>query len=113
MVFKLFGEIATSSKTTPYSMPYFAIITFNSYSKKLTNTLLAVFKSSDEIGTSSRTLMRMFQKETGLSYRAWVQQMHIAHALSKIASGESVAQKRVQSPIRTFRFESESLACVV
>jgi hypothetical protein len=24
MVFKLFGEIATSSKTTPYSMPYFA-----------------------------------------------------------------------------------------
>jgi hypothetical protein len=48
MVFKLFGEIATSSKTTPYSMPYFAIITFNSYSKQLTNTLLAVFKSSDE-----------------------------------------------------------------
>ncbi len=47
---------------------------------------------ADEIGTSSRTLMRMFQKETGLSYRAWVQQMHIAHALSKIASGESVAQ---------------------
>jgi len=37
-------------------------------------------------------LMRMFQKETGLSYRAWVQQMHIAHALSKIANGESVAQ---------------------
>lgn len=30
------------------SMPYFAIITFNSYSKQLTNTLLAVFKSSDE-----------------------------------------------------------------
>ena len=48
MVFKLFGEITTSSKTTPYSMPYFAIITFNSYSKKLTNTLLAVFKSSFE-----------------------------------------------------------------
>jgi hypothetical protein len=45
MVFKLFGEIATSSKTTPYSMPYFAIITFNSYSKQLTNTLLAVFKT--------------------------------------------------------------------
>ncbi|MDH1726902.1 helix-turn-helix transcriptional regulator [Acinetobacter johnsonii] len=47
---------------------------------------------ADKIGTSSRTLMRMFQKETGLSYRAWVQQMHIAHALSKIANGESVAQ---------------------
>ncbi|EXB36272.1 hypothetical protein J544_4074 [Acinetobacter baumannii 1461963] len=29
-------------------MPYFAIITFNTYSKKFTNTLLAVFKSSYE-----------------------------------------------------------------
>ncbi len=28
--------------------------------------------------------MRMFQKETGLSYRAWLQQMHIALALSKL-----------------------------
>ena len=46
---------------------------------------------ADEIGTSARTLMRMFQKETGLSYRAWLQQMHIAQALSKIASGESIA----------------------
>ena len=32
-------------KTTPYSMPYFAIITFNSYSKQLTNTLFAVLKA--------------------------------------------------------------------
>ncbi|MEQ1200754.1 AraC family transcriptional regulator [Acinetobacter nosocomialis] len=47
---------------------------------------------ADDIGTSSRTLMRMFQKETGLSYRAWVQQMHIALALSKIANGESITQ---------------------
>ena len=47
---------------------------------------------ADEIGTSSRTLMRMFQKETGLSYRAWIQQMHIAHALSKISNGESISQ---------------------
>jgi len=48
MVFNLFRKITTLSKTTPNSMPYFAIITFNSYGKKLTNTLLAVFKSSDE-----------------------------------------------------------------
>lgn len=47
---------------------------------------------ADDIGTSSRTLMRMFQKETGLSYRAWIQQMHIAHALSMISNGESIAQ---------------------
>ena len=48
MVFNLFGEITTLSKTAPNSMPYFTIITFNTYGKKLTNTLLAVFKSSDE-----------------------------------------------------------------
>ncbi|WP_151982051.1 AraC family transcriptional regulator [Acinetobacter guerrae] len=47
---------------------------------------------ADEIGTSSRTLMRMFQKETGLSYRAWIQQMHIALALSKIADGYAIYQ---------------------
>ena len=47
---------------------------------------------ADEISASTRTLMRMFQKETGLSYRAWIQQMHIAHALSKISNGESIAQ---------------------
>jgi AraC-like DNA-binding protein len=47
---------------------------------------------ADDIGASTRTLMRMFQKETGLSYRAWIQRMHIAHALSKIASGEPIAQ---------------------
>ena len=29
-------------------MPYFAIIAFNTYSKKFTNTLLTIFKSSDE-----------------------------------------------------------------
>ena len=48
MVFNLFGEITTLSKTAPNSMPYFTIITFNTYGKKLTNTLLAVFKSRVE-----------------------------------------------------------------
>lgn len=47
---------------------------------------------ADEINTSSRTLMRMFQRETGLSYRAWIQQMHIAHALSQISNGESISK---------------------
>ena len=48
MVFKLFRKITASSKATPNSMPYGTIIAFNTHSKKLTNTLLAVFKSSDE-----------------------------------------------------------------
>ena len=47
---------------------------------------------ADEISTTPRTLMRMFQRETGLSYRAWIQQMHIAHALSELANGKSISQ---------------------
>ena len=47
---------------------------------------------SDQIGTSSRTLIRLFQKETGLAYRAWIQQMHIALALGKLARGEPIAR---------------------
>ena len=48
MVFKLFRKITTFPKTTSNSMPYFTIITFNTYGKKLSNTLLTVFKTSDE-----------------------------------------------------------------
>lgn len=47
---------------------------------------------ADQIGTSSRTLIRLFQKETGLNYRAWIQQMHIALALGKLSRGESISQ---------------------
>ena len=47
---------------------------------------------ADQIGTSARTLMRLFQKQTGLTYRAWIQQMHIALAMEKLAQGESVAR---------------------
>lgn len=47
---------------------------------------------ADEISTSSRTLMRMFQRETGLSYRAWIQQMHIAHALTQISNDQPISQ---------------------
>ncbi|MEB3754029.1 helix-turn-helix transcriptional regulator [Acinetobacter sp. MD2(2019)] len=46
---------------------------------------------ADEISTSPRTLMRMFQKDTGLSYRSWIQQLHIALALSKIGHGEAIS----------------------
>ncbi|OTG79844.1 AraC family transcriptional regulator [Acinetobacter sp. ANC 4558] len=46
---------------------------------------------SDRIGTSSRTLMRLFRKETGLSYRAWIQQMHVVLALDFLAQGETIS----------------------
>ena len=47
---------------------------------------------SDTIGTSSRTLIRLFRKETGLSYRGWIQHMHIVFALSQLAEGEAVSR---------------------
>jgi len=43
-----------------------------------------------EAGASARTLIRLFPKETGLHYRQWVQQVHLAHAFEGLARGESV-----------------------
>src|SRR5690606_17308182 len=46
---------------------------------------------SSIIGTSSRTLIRLFKKETGLSYRGWIQQMHIVLELSQLAQGQAIS----------------------
>jgi AraC-like DNA-binding protein/quercetin dioxygenase-like cupin family protein len=43
-----------------------------------------------DAGASARTLIRLFPKETGLHYRQWVQQVHLAHAFEMLARGESV-----------------------
>lgn len=43
-----------------------------------------------DVGASARTLIRLFPKETGLHYRQWVQQVHLAHAFEMLARGESV-----------------------
>lgn len=45
-----------------------------------------------DAGASARTLIRLFPKETGLPYRQWVQQVHLAHAFSRLAHGESVGE---------------------
>lgn len=45
-----------------------------------------------EAGASARTLIRLFPKETGLQYRQWVQQVHLAHAFEMLARGESVGR---------------------
>jgi AraC-like DNA-binding protein len=43
-----------------------------------------------DTGASARTLIRLFPKETGLPYRQWVQQVHLAHAFEMLARGTSV-----------------------
>jgi AraC-like DNA-binding protein/quercetin dioxygenase-like cupin family protein len=43
-----------------------------------------------DAGASARTLIRLFPKETGLHYRQWLQQVHLAEAFCRLARGDSV-----------------------
>jgi len=43
-----------------------------------------------EVGTSKRTLGRLFSEQTGMSFRAWRQQRRLLRALELLATGESV-----------------------
>ena len=45
---------------------------------------------ASEAGASARTLIRLFPKETGLHYRQWVQQVHLAEAFGRLAQGHSI-----------------------
>ena len=47
---------------------------------------------ADEVGASARTLIRLFPRETGLHYRQWVQQVHLAEAFGRLAQGDSVGE---------------------
>jgi AraC-like DNA-binding protein/mannose-6-phosphate isomerase-like protein (cupin superfamily) len=44
------------------------------------------------VGGSSRTLIRLFIKETGQTFRHWVQQVRLAEALRRLESGAAVAE---------------------
>jgi AraC-like DNA-binding protein len=44
-----------------------------------------------DAGASGRTLIRLFRKETGLFYRQWLQQVHLADAFCRLARGDGVA----------------------
>lgn len=48
------------------------------------------------IGTSSRTLSRLFQRETGMSFVRWRQQLHIGLALRGLAEGQPVTNIAVE-----------------
>ncbi|MGH2420367.1 AraC family transcriptional regulator [Pseudomonas sp. C 49-2] len=47
---------------------------------------------ADQVGASSRTLIRLFLKETGLTYRQWVQQVRLACALERLENGEPIGR---------------------
>lgn len=47
---------------------------------------------ADVAGASPRTLIRLFQRETGLHFRHWVQQVHLAEALCHLTRGDSIGE---------------------
>jgi AraC-like DNA-binding protein len=47
---------------------------------------------AESVGASVRTLIRLFQRETGLNFRHWVQQVHLAESLSCLTRGESIGE---------------------
>jgi len=42
------------------------------------------------VGASNRTLARLFQRETGMSFVRWRQQLHVRLALQRLGNGQSV-----------------------
>ena len=47
---------------------------------------------AQRLGRSEKTLMRLFQRETGLSFRAWRQRMRLLSSLEALEQGQSVTQ---------------------
>ena len=45
---------------------------------------------ANEIGASTRTLTRLFHKETGMNFRQWRQQVRLLEALTRLAGGAPV-----------------------
>jgi AraC-like DNA-binding protein len=46
-------------------------------------------------GASTRTLARLFRRETGLGFRAWRQQLRLLRGLERLAAGDAVTRVAV------------------
>lgn len=51
---------------------------------------------SERVGASVRTLIRLFIRETGLTFRQWIQQVRLAEALGRLVRGDPVSQIAVE-----------------
>ena len=52
-----------------------------------------------EVGTSARTLSRLFSSETQLSFKSWCQRARIAAAIEKLSTDASVSVKQLASDL--------------
>ncbi|MFJ5286810.1 AraC family transcriptional regulator [Pseudomonas sp. NPDC088429] len=87
-------EEISLSKSAPLEIPW-------PKDKRLIAICEAIFQSpersltieywADQVSTSSRTLMRLFVRETGLNFRYWVQQVKLVEALSRLEQGQALA----------------------
>ncbi|MNH24893.1 transcriptional activator FtrA [compost metagenome] len=47
---------------------------------------------AQRLNTSEKTLMRLFQRETGLSFRGWRQRMRLLSSLTALEAGQTVTE---------------------
>ncbi|HXP76390.1 MAG TPA: helix-turn-helix transcriptional regulator [Stellaceae bacterium] len=47
---------------------------------------------AERVGASARTLARLFQRETGMGFTQWRQQVRLAEAVGRLAKGDPVAR---------------------
>jgi AraC-like DNA-binding protein len=52
-----------------------------------------------EVGTSARTLSRLFSSETELSFKAWCQRARIAAAMERLSADSDIAVKRLAAEL--------------
>jgi AraC-like DNA-binding protein/quercetin dioxygenase-like cupin family protein len=52
-----------------------------------------------EVGTSARTLSRLFSSETQLSFKSWCQRARIAAAIEKLSTDASISVKQLASDL--------------
>ena len=52
-----------------------------------------------EVGTSARTLSRLFSAETQLSFKSWCQRARVAAAIEKLSTDANVSVKQLASDL--------------
>jgi len=54
---------------------------------------------AQKVGTSARTLSRLFSSETQLSFKSWCQRARIAAAIEKLSMGKNVSVKKLAADL--------------
>ena len=54
---------------------------------------------AQKVGTSARTLSRLFSSETQLSFKSWCQRARIAAAIERLSMGKNVSVKKLAADL--------------